>query len=534
MKMKSKFKRALACATAAALAASVCACGKGGEKKTAEAEVNKSGFPIVDQPITLKVMAAKFASHSNWDDMMLWKEYEKMTGIHIQWQCVPTESIAEKKNIALASGDIPDIFYRTYMGQQEFVSNGQQGVFIELNDLINNYAPELSKLMKDRPDVAQTITQSNGKIYSLPSVTEDKMSIAMKGWINQEWLNKLGLKNPQNIDEFYNVLKAFKERDPNGNGKADEIPLSGWSIKEVLKTMEGSFGLANRGYHLSATYFDAGPDGKMRCFATSENFKSMLEDLNKLWQEGLLDQEILTQQTPQFTAKSEQGRIGACLQGNSPIAFGNNMYKNYVALNPLKGADGNVMVTNIGTGTSDGTFVITKANKYPEASMRWIDYFYGDEGARMLRMGFEGVTYTVNDKGEYNYTDDIVNNPDGLDLDQAVGKFTIWPGGGHPGVNMMKYMKSSATWPVSLEANELYRPYIPKEICQFTFSVEELDEMSKYAQIVPYIEENATKFIVGKKSFSEWDKYVSEIENMDVKGLENIYQQAYERWKKVN
>lgn len=101
-------------------------------------------------------------------------------------------------------------------------------------------------------------------------------------------------------------------------------------------------------------------------------------------------------------------------------------------------------------------------------------------------------------------------------------------------MNMMKYMKSSATWPVSLDANDLYRPYIPKEIYQFTFSVEELDEMSKYAQSVPFVEENATKFIVGKRSFSEWDKYVSEIKNMNVEGIENIYRQAYERWKKVN
>ena len=533
--MKKGVKRAVAAVTALVLAFSFAGCGKKEESSSGSSvKVAKTGFPIVEEPVTLNVMAAKFASHSDWKDMMLWKEYEKMTGIHIEWQCVPTESIAEKKNIALASGDIPDIFYRTYMSQQEIITNGQQGVFIPLNDLIDEYAPNLKALMESRPDIKRVITQSDGNIYSLPLVTEDIMTIAMKGWINQKWLDKLGMKNPENTDEFYKVLKAFKEKDPNGNGKADEIPLSGWSIKELMKTLSGSFGIANKGADLAASFFDAGADGKMRCYAKTNEFKNMLMYINKLWNEGLLDQEILTQQTPQFTAKSEQNRVGACLQGNSPIAFGNKYLNDYVALNPLKGKNGEVMTTNIGSGIIDGTFVITKANKNPEASMRWIDYFYGDEGTRMLRMGFEGVTYTVDENGEYQYTDDIVNNPDGLDLDQAVGKFTVWPGGGHAGVNMTKYMKSSATWPVSLEANELYRKFIPQEICQFTFAIDEIQNMTKYAQITPYINECAAQFIIGKKSFDEWDSYVAELEKMDVKGLEAIYQKAYERWKNLN
>src|SRR5699024_8838968 len=134
---------------------------------------NETGFPIVNEPITLKMFAGKSAQNvnSDWNDILIWNEYEKKTKVHLDWvEQVQTESLEEKRNLALTGGDLPDVFYLASVPAIDIYKYGQQNVFIELNDLIDQYAPNLSALMDEYPEIRKGVTFPDGKIYSIPSL----------------------------------------------------------------------------------------------------------------------------------------------------------------------------------------------------------------------------------------------------------------------------------------------------------------------------------------------------------------------------
>lgn len=193
-------------------------------------ELNATGFPITKNKITMSAFAPQSANIADLNSNWFTKYLEGKTNIHLNWQLVPGETAAlnEKKQLLLASGDYPDIFMQGNLTKEEQLLYGQQGVLLPLNKLIDQYAPNIKKAFKDIPYLEKAITAPDGNIYAIPSVNECyHCQFSAKMWVNTKWLQKLGLSAPKTTDDFYNMLKAFKEKDPNGNGKADEIAFTG-------------------------------------------------------------------------------------------------------------------------------------------------------------------------------------------------------------------------------------------------------------------------------------------------------------------
>ena len=185
-------------------------------------------YPIVKKPMTIKMFAPQLASIENMETNTFTKYVQDKTNIQIKWDLVPDKALNDRKQLMLASGDYPEVILHGSLTKDEQMKYGKQGVFIPLNDLIDKYAPNFKKAMVDLPYLKSSISAPDGNIYALPQINECyHCNYAQKLWINQSWLDKLGLKMPTTTDEFHEVLKAFKEKDPNGNGKRDEIPLTG-------------------------------------------------------------------------------------------------------------------------------------------------------------------------------------------------------------------------------------------------------------------------------------------------------------------
>jgi putative aldouronate transport system substrate-binding protein len=150
--------------------------------------LSPSGFPIVKTPINLTMMVAKPPTHNEYDKMLLFQEYEKKTGIHISWIEVPQNTIAEKRNLALASGDVPDAFFKANMPYNDLLKYGSQGAFVKLNDLIDKYGKELKGLLTQYPDVKKGISMPDGAIYSVPFVADlEGGSGGNIFFINKKW-----------------------------------------------------------------------------------------------------------------------------------------------------------------------------------------------------------------------------------------------------------------------------------------------------------------------------------------------------------
>ena len=228
MKKKCFFRIAGVMILLFAAGVSVYSTGGQGEPATAaeEGSFNPAGFPIVDNKITLKMMGSRAPYQAEWSKMDVFIAYEEMTNIHIEWDTVEHQARNERKNLVFASGDLPDVFIAMSLTPKEELTYGSQGLLLPLEDLIEEYAPETKGLFARYPEVEKAFTVPEGHIYSIPKVNALERASSFKYFINELWLEKLGLEYPTTYDGFYQVLKAFKERDPNENGKADEIPYS--------------------------------------------------------------------------------------------------------------------------------------------------------------------------------------------------------------------------------------------------------------------------------------------------------------------
>lgn len=494
---------------------------------------NTEGFPIVNEKITLRMVAGKAPTTApDWNKVMLWEEYEKMTNIHVEWEMVPTDGLAEKRNIMLAGGDYPDAFFTAHIPTADLIKYGSQGIFIKLNDLIDQYAPNLKQILDTYPEVRRGLTMPDGNIYSFPMVRDPEFTSVLAGskfWINQEWLNRLGLKEPETTEELYRVLKAFKEQDPNRNGQADEIPFSAVGINGLINYLKGSWGLGNRG--LSHGNVDVDPEtGELRFIQADERFRELLEYIKTLYDEGLIDPNIFTIQSNQFYATGSTGVYGSMIT-TSPYTLMNQT--GYIGATAMTGPHGDRIWSAVGSSLAHpGAFVITDKNPHPEATVRWIDYLYSEEGNKMFFMGFEGLSYEVTPEGEYQYTEEILNNPDGLTFEQALVKYVVWPGGGYPNIVREKYFKGAESLPESVAAAERFSRYFPEEIWPaFNFTAEENDRMAALgADIDSYVSEMQAKFITGDEPLSNWDKYVDTLYQMGLEEYMEIYQAAYERY----
>lgn len=536
MKRKSWVSLLLAATIIGSLLA---ACGGKTDEQTKAANkenLNLTGMPIVKEPVSLTFFTGKAPTNgNNFEETLVWKEYAKMSNINVKFELVPFDNLTEKRNLALAGGDYPDAFYSARVPASDLMKYGSQGTFIKLNDLIDQYAPNFKSLMEKYPDLKKGLTMPDGNIYSFPSFYSPEflpMLIGTPLWVKQEFLDKLNMEEPTTTEEFYQYLKAVKETDLNGNGKKDEIPYAGTGINPLIEQLRGAWGFGNRG--LGHKHVDMDPaTNELRFFRTDPKYKDVIEYVRKLYTEGLIDNEIFTIKTSALYAKGQEGIFGSTINPN-PVTQMNQT--GYFGLGALKGPNGDQLYTHVKVPVVwPGAFVITDKNKNPEATVRWIDHFYGDEGATFYFMGLEGQTYTKTADGQLEFTEEITKNPNGLTMDQVLAKYITWLGGSYPGYVQAKYFKGSESLPESIAVGEKAEPHKIKEHWSaFNYTEEETDFMSTVgSDMGTYIDEMEAKFITGAVPMSDWDKYVSTVEKMGLSEYMDIYKKAYERYQNI-
>lgn len=491
-------------------------------------------FPLSKDKITLKILAAKSATEVSYSDMDCFKEYEKKTNVHIEWDNPPAENFTERYNLVMASGELPDMIVGVPGG--DIMKYGQMGALVPLNDLIDKNAPNIKALMAKYPDVKKVLTQSDGKIYNLarlnPFTDDTEKSARMNSplMVRQDWLKKLNLKEPVTTDDWYNVWKAFKAQDPNGNGKADEIPFGGNSIDTARSLV--------RGWGVDDGFYLAKDKKEIHYGPIEDKYKEAITWIAKCYSEGLIDKEIATNDEKAFQAKVAQNLVGSerGLLGGHLRTFNETMPKTIpdfqlVGAAPLKGPYGDQREP-IG-GIDGGSYVvITKADKHPDISLRWIDYFFGEEGSMFISFGTtEGKTYTKSSDGHYHYSDYVQKNSEGKSAKQVIGTFSpvqnVWPNL----FNLDTHLEMNPSY--SVEALKKMAPYAVDSIPNLGFKQED-DETRRtvMADVKTYVDESILKFILGNTPMSAWDDYVKHVKSMGIDKVLKIYNDTYTDWQK--
>ena len=205
--------------------------------------------------------------------------YEEMTGVDIEWENIDPSVFNNTLAASIAADDLPDIIFKGYLTNVQSYEWGVDEILVDLAPYIEEYAPNFNALMEKYPDIRKAITAPNGAIYGLPQVVlAPQMRVPAKLYINTEALAKFGMEEPKTLDDLYAYLVAFRDSDWNGNGQADEVPLSS-STSMLYKYFYGSFGVRSRGAHHDVVDVDPAT-GELRIFAQSEDYRDFLEFLN--------------------------------------------------------------------------------------------------------------------------------------------------------------------------------------------------------------------------------------------------------------
>ena len=494
------------------------------------ANLNETGWPIVNEKISMTLCGQTPPTLiSDWNESLFFKRMEEKTNIHFECNAIPNASWKEKFNLMFAGEDLPDIFFKSLMSQQDIQAYCDQGYLIDLAPMIPKYAPNVAEKLAEDPQFKAAITLPDGKIPTLPQVGQ---AIPLEPlWLNQNWLDALNLEMPTNADELYAVLKAFKEQDPNGNSKQDEIPLILFGDDGCvgqIRVLLAYFGILFCRGEDSDMYVDPATN-ELVYGPETEAFKEAMKFLKKLFDEGLIDNESFTQTQAQAKAKGmeEDERLGGFLTSSPLLVVGLNRHFSYgiVPAPEYNGHKGWPMVRYI----TPGKFAITNRCQYPEAALRWVDYFYSDEGGRYLWMGLENSEYKVNEDGTWNW---II--PEGEDEKSFRAKISMQPGGNFPGIVPELWNKTQN----DQEAHLIKWRGTVKNDCYLTMPVIYYDraDAKQLAALTTdlgtYIDQSIAQFITGALDIDkDWDTYLQTLKQMGCEDVKNIVTTNYEKIK---
>lgn len=551
-----KAKKLLAFVLACLLLMSLVACNNNGDTDATQGGGNKPGdntpvpipdyintesqMPIVKEgtDITLKIMVVNGPMYSNMSslrDVYFTEAYEKKTGVKIEWIEVSSDAFADQLALKLTTGDLPDVIIKGGVSNSNQLKYGEQGYFLDLTDgdRLKTFAPNYWALCQEYPEILSASMMPDGSVYSMGMIRNSTGStIASKLFFNKDWLKNVGKNVPTTSEEFYELLKAFKNDDPNGNNLKDEVGL--YIKPDHLQYVTfGMFGIGNRG---SANgYIDYNEETKaVRYFAMDDGFRAWVEWVRKLYKEGLLNKEYFD-----FTESNLGNYINNDICGvfayTNLCMIGQESQQKFTYLNgAMTGPEGDKDYFGVNSIGTTGSFIITSACQYPEVALRWADYFYSDEGSLFFYFGDEGVTYDKLDDGTYQFNDTVLadfysgkNSYDGCAV-----YVSLYGYGNTPTMTKVPYNSADDNKGIALDAANALIEDCAIAWPAFTFTKKEqrIIEDSK-TDIDKYVASMRDAWIMGTAELNDdsWNQFISTIQRMGIEDVLEVYNNALQR-----
>ena len=553
-----KIKQALTIFVAAAMAVSASACSTStSSSSTASSSTNSSTestagsssaassdaitdegasnpMPIcTDGSITLSIACPDnyYSAAPTTDELPVWAWVKEHTGISIDWQVVPNSEFGTTIQTRMASGiDLPDILSSSSIDTTIY---GEDGMLVEMSDLIARFGENFNSVLAEKPNLLPLMKTPDGKVYHLSTTRDEELYAGAIGFqIRKDWLDRLGLEEPKTVDDWYTVLKAFKEQDANGNGDPnDEIPMSAESSVTNIYRWGNAWGLRL----WQSDGFSIDENGKVQYDFLKPEAKEVNEFVAKLYAEGLMDPEAITNTADDLTSKAINNQLGSslywqelCPTWNKALKATGDETAQWVQVRTPEGPNGYPGHIEM-LGYASGKWSISKDCENPEAAFKWLDYnLYNYDCVVTRTIGVEGQTYNIVD-GKYVMTDFVTNNPDGLGYVEAIRST-----GGWSPVNVTNYAELIQLFKLAddqeiARAQAVADQIIPKT--EFAISsLEEAEELNLlYTDITTYRDEMMTKFFLGTESLDNWDTFTQTLMDMGIEDVLAIKQQQYYR-----
>ena len=334
-----------------------------------------------------------------WTENLFFKRMEERTGVHLELNQYTTEVAWQSAKDAMLEGDLtlPDALFKADMTTLETKAWYDAGKIIDLRPFLEAYAPNLWALLSSNPEWMEAVTLPTGEIIALPAIDPLQFTNAM--WINSVWLQRAGLEVPTTAEELVNVLRVFRDRDMNTNGKKnDEVPLTFSSLWD-LRFLAHAFGINANDYYITAD-----ENGVVSQILTTEENRAFLTWLHQLWEEGLLDSNGFTglRNISISAGQEEDAEIvyGVMLSSSPAQLVSADAMKEYILLEPLV-YQGKQIYRDLTGDIIRGAFVITSACEDPATLLTWVDYLYTEEGFILAEAGMEDEEFYYNDDGTW-------------------------------------------------------------------------------------------------------------------------------------
>lgn len=501
----------------------------GGADKLSAVGFHQSGYPIVDEQVTVNAMVQRAAHvHFDFDVMTLLVDMQKKTNVDIVFEEVPSTQLSEKVNLMFASREFPDVMFNSGVSDTNLWSAAQGGDVYALNDLIDSYGPSWKRAFEERPVIQNAISMPDGKYYSLPYYREILNDYGIRDTIgfNVDWLNKVGLDMPTTTDELYEALKAFRVGIDNGTLPKNGVPwlmrFHAWSNGGEWE-IYSAFGIWMKGQGRGADKYLSVNNGVVEFGATDPKLKSAVEFLHKLFSEDLIPEEAFTLTGSDFTTKSRSIPPFTGMWGSYFIT--SPVEEFYDPLPALKGPTGTQRFRSQPVRLQKNMFQIFTKFEYPEVMVRFIDPWADDTfsveasyGGPLITKEADG-TRTVTGRGVDWFEHGTHNFFPSYISKRAADKVN-WTG--EQG-NREAYIR------------QYYEPYLwpqDRHFAYITYTDEETEELSVLStEISNYVKTSIAKWMVDGGVEAGWDDYLKQLDKLGLDRAMELFQQAYDRFQ---
>lgn len=509
--------------------------------------------PFHDGSKTFKVVVRQDPTTTgDWATNTFSKWLEQRTGVKVEYIAVNTTGADGSTDLSkitamLAGGELPDAFLGIPLSQGQIALYGEQGLFQDLTQLVDVYAPQQVAMLAAMPSLKRNATALDGKRYQMSGVNEcfHCNTSTSKAFINTEYLDRIGAKMPETTEDFRNVLKEFKARNPSG--KPGFLPFIG--------TNPGLGDGMDAWFVNPFTYNPGDPwlrlnNGKVEFVPTLPEWRQGLAYMRTLFDDGTLTKQAFSLTFDELQKLGDQGLIGVARSfywgAFTKIEYtADAMWKKYEPIMPLKGPSGKGIASNNYNIRPQISLLITKNCTNPEVLVQWGDY----------QLELEATLRAYSSGGEKGQQWDFSEQgAKGIDDRQAVYKMIPGPAGADPvvgrGWNQLSLMNRTLDYRNGQQVDEknpnfegdLYRVskqyeafWQPKEqqLPTLLFGQDNAATVADMAATIKnHVQTSFAKFATADLDVNDdkaWNDYVATFDKMNVKQYLELNQAAYEK-----
>lgn len=506
-------------------------------KMEEEESANVSYKVVEGDPVDLTYYGGLLGASStltSLNDMEIMQVANDAVNVNVAYVHPATGTENETFNLRIASMELEDIMeysWGSYPGSPTQAI--EDGIIIDLAPYLEQgYAPNYKKILDENPDLAKQVTTDDGQIYAFACIGSESVAVTSGFIVREDMMDAVGLDAPETMEDWEELLTAFKEN----LGVA--APFTG-TMDQIIGAnswFAGAFGT------YSGFYVD---DGIVHYGILDEEYKEYISTMERWYASGLIDPEIFGNDSAALSSNMLNDKSAALIGSiGSGIGTYTNNAKANEGTNPdfklvgvqypvMDGGDEPEFINRSWDVRTLNMAAITTACEDIEAAMAYLDFWYSEEGHMLKNFGIEGLSYEMVD-GEPQYTDLILNNPDGLSIEQALGRYTR---ASQPSVGVIdiKYYEGYFQLPEQLDAMSTWNEYADNALNvlmpTISATTEESEELATLtSSINTYVEEELTKFIMGTRDISEYDSFVDTLKTMGIERAIEIEQAGYDRY----